>query len=286
MKLYINPQGGIAGDMFSAALIDAGADATKVVGAMKAAAEVIGRASITHVKTADCCSRLHIRVEHHHGHLSSHKAIHLLEHLFEDFHIEPPYADFGFRTLRALIAAEKKAHDHHDFKMDTLHFHHHQKDHHHHGEADHPHIHESEDNHQHHHHHNETLYHEPEVWLHEAQDILIDIMGAVVGLQELGAPVNADLVAPVSYGGGSVSFSHGTLKVPAPATQAMIDEFGIPVKPGPIEIELFTPTGAALLTALGAFQTTLVPAGEPRYQGKSRGTKDLPSPSLELLIFE
>ena len=70
MKLYINPQGGIAGDMFSAALIDAGADKEKVTKAMKAAAETIGRASISNVKTADGCSRLHIRVEHHHGHLS------------------------------------------------------------------------------------------------------------------------------------------------------------------------------------------------------------------------
>jgi uncharacterized protein (DUF111 family) len=284
MKLYINPQGGIAGDMFSAALIDAGADKEKVTKAMKTAAETIGRASISHVKTSDGCSRLQIRVEHHHGHLSSHKAIHLLEHLFEDFNIKPVYREFGFKMLRALISAEKKAHAQHDFQMDTLSFHHHQDNHHHHDEAEHAHAREVEEHH--HHHHDDSLYQEPEVWLHEAQDILIDIMGAVVGLQELNAPVKAMLVAPVSYGGGSVSFSHGTLKVPAPATQVMIDANGIPVKAGPIEIELFTPTGAAVLTALGAFQTGLAPATTLIAHGKSRGTKDLPIPPLEIMIFE
>ncbi len=286
MKLYINPQGGMAGDMFSAALIDAGADKTVVVKAMLTAAETIGRASVIHVKTSDDCSRLLIRVEHHHGHLSSHKAIHTLEHLFEDFKIKPLYSDFGFRMLRALIMAEEKAHARHDFQMDSLHFHHHQNHHEHHNHDDQPHDHDEEKLESHHHHHDESLYTEPEVWLHEAQDILIDIMGAVVGLQELNAPVKAILASPVSYGGGSVSFSHGILKVPAPATQEMIEKNNIPVIKGPIEIELFTPTGAALLTALEAFQTGVLPQVEPLFHGKSRGTKDLPIPPLEVMIFE
>jgi len=286
MQLFIKAAGGIAGDMFSAALIDAGADKNKVTKAMKAAAETIGRASVNHVKTADGCSRLLISVEHHHGHLSSHKAIHLLEHLFEDFSVKPEYSDFGFRMLRALITAENKAHARHDFKMDSNHFHHHQ--HHHNHEHEHHHNHEDEKkaHRHHHHHHNQSLYNEPEAWLHEAQDILIDIMGAVVGLQELDAPVNAILDGPVYYGGGSVSFSHGTLKVPAPATQVMIDDYNIPVSAGPIEIELFTPTGAAVLTALEAFKTDVLPAGKPLYHGKSRGTKDLPIPPLEVMIFQ
>ena len=280
----------MAGDMFTAALISAGANQANIITAMKSAAETIGRATVSHVNTADGCSRLLIGVEHHHGHLSSHKAIHLLEHLFEDFGIKPPYIDFGFKMLRALISAENKAHSRHDFQMDSLHFHHHQHHDHTHGDEhphhDHHHAKEVENQPGHHHHHNQDLYNEPEAWLHEAQDILIDIMGAVVGLQDLKAPVNAILVAPVSYGGGSVSFSHGTLKVPAPATQAMIEEYGIPVVAGPIEIELFTPTGAAVLTALEAFQTGELPKGKPAYHGKSRGTKDLPILPLEVMIFE
>lgn len=268
MELYIHPGGGIAGDMFAAALIDAGADAKRVTGAMQNAAEKLGRASVRHVKTSDGCSRLYIEVEHHHGHLSSNKAIHILEHLFDDHRIKKQYRDFGFSMLNHLIKAEKEAHATFDFDMGT---HHHQEHHHHEigGEA--------------HHHH----YIEPEAWLHEAQDILIDVMGAVMGLQLLSAPTDAKLTSPVSFGGGSVSFSHGTLKVPAPATSVMIKNNKIPASPGPIETELFTPTGAAVLSALKAQQVLNDPLDKTLVtQGNSRGTKDLPVDPLRISLYK
>lgn len=270
MKLYIQPQGGIAGDMFAAALIDAGADAKKVTNAMQSAAEKLGRATVRHLKTADNCSRLFIEVEHHHGHLSSSRAMHLLEHLFEDFRIEEKYREFGKTMLNHLIKAEKEAHETYDFDMDD---HHHHHDHHHHtgGEG-----HE-------HHHHDEV----PEAWLHEAQDILIDVMGAVMGLQDLSAPTIAKLTSPVSWGGGSISFSHGTLKVPAPATEVMIKNNHIPAQGGPIETELFTPTGAAVLSALSAKEIEKLPSGKQAVaEGQSRGTKDLPVEPLKIFLFD
>ncbi|GAO29222.1 nickel insertion protein [Geofilum rubicundum] len=273
MELYINPQGGFAGDMFAAALISAGADATKVTAAMQKAAEKIGKASVRHVVTADGSSRMLIKVEHHHGHLSSHKALHLLEHLMEDLKIERLYAEFGFRMLKALIQAEKTAHETHDFDMGDHHFHHHHQPDEGGGHGD------------HHHHHDQAHYQEPEAWLHEAQDILIDIMGAVMGLQLLGVPPKAQLLNPVAYGGGSVSFSHGTLRVPAPATDVMIKTNAIPVTAGPIEIELFTPTGAAALTALGVTEVVDQPERPVFRHGKSRGTKDLPIPPLEIMVM-
>ncbi|MGQ1945809.1 nickel insertion protein [Geofilum sp. OHC36d9] len=268
-QLYINPQGGFAGDMFAAALIDAGADKNKVTDAMLMAAEMIGRANVQHVKTSDNCSRMLIDVEHHHGHLSSHKAWHLLEHLFQDLKITPEYRKFGFQMLKELIMAEKEAHDNFDFNMES---HHH--DNHHHDNEEHEHDH----NLNHHHHHGM-----PEAWLHEAQDILIDITGAVISLQDLQASTNAQLVEPVSYGGGSISFSHGTLKVPAPATQIMIKNNHIPVTAGPIETELFTPTGAAALSALQANTIVSLPDSISA-AGQSRGTKDLPIPPLKIYL--
>ncbi len=260
MQLFISPEGGIAGDMFAAALIDAGADAKKVTGAMQAAAEKLGRTTIRHQKTIDGSSRLFIEVEHHHGHLSSTKATHLLQHLFDDFNILPDYRQFGIKMLNHLIKAEKEAHATYDFDMD---------DHHHH--------------HNHHHHHK---HEEPEAWLHEAQDILIDVMGAVMGLQELKSPVKAFLTSPVSWGGGSISFSHGTMPVPAPATAVMIKNNEIPAQAGPLETELFTPTGAAVLSALEAKQIKPFPEDiQPLKRGASRGTKDLPIPSLKISLF-
>jgi len=262
MQLFINPEGGIAGDMFSAALINAGAGAEKVTGAMQKAAQKLGRATVRHLKTKEGCSRLQIEVEHHHGHLSSTKAVELLESLFEEQKIREPYRAFGHKMLEHLIKAEKEAHETYDFDME--HHHHHHGEHNHHG----------------HHHH-----HEPEAWLHEAQDILIDVMGATAGLQELSAPVRASLTTPVHYGGGSISFSHGNLKVPAPATEVMIRNNKIPVKEGPIETELFTPTGAALLCALHATEIKEQPSTSPEAEGCSRGTKELPIEPLRIYLF-
>ncbi|MFW6044100.1 MAG: nickel insertion protein, partial [Marinilabiliaceae bacterium] len=99
MQLFINPEGGIAGDMFAAALINAGAGAEKVTGAMQKAAEKIGRASVRHLQTKEGCSRLQIEVEHHHGHLSSLKAVELLEALFQERKIKEPYRTFGHKML-------------------------------------------------------------------------------------------------------------------------------------------------------------------------------------------
>jgi uncharacterized protein (DUF111 family) len=263
MELYINPSGGFAGDMFAAALISAGADEERVSAAMQTAAEKLGKASVKHVRTADGSSRMLIRVEHHHGHLSVHKAAHLLEHLMADLEVEPVYAAFGFRMLKALAEAEKIAHETHDFDME----HHHHHDHH------------------HDHHHAEWMKDLPEAWLHEAQDILIDIVGAVCGLQALGLAPQAKLLAPVAYGGGSISFSHGSMKVPAPATAVMIQNNRLPVTAGPIDIELFTPTGAAALSALGVGEVVQLPQGRVRCRGYSRGTKDLPIPPLEVVLL-
>src|SRR5690554_6483860 len=277
MELFINPSGGFAGDMFAAALISAGADEERVSAAMQTAAEKLGKASVKHVRTADGSSRMLIRVEHHHGHLSVHKAAHLLEHLMADLEVEPVYSAFGFRMLKALAEAEKIAHETHDFDME----HHHHHDHHH----DHHHAHGHAHDHEHDHEHAEWMKDLPEAWLHEAQDILIDIVGAVCGLQALGLAPQAKLLAPVAYGGGSISFSHGSMKVPAPATAVMIQNNRLPVTSGPIDIELFTPTGAAALSALGVEEVVQLPQGRVRSRGYSRGTKDLPIPPLEVVLL-
>lgn len=52
---------------------------------------------------------------------------------------------------------------------------------------------------------------------------------------------------PVQVGSGTVECSHGTLNIPAPATKAIIEEYGIPVAQTRLEGELCTPTSAAIL---------------------------------------
>jgi pyridinium-3,5-bisthiocarboxylic acid mononucleotide nickel chelatase len=89
-----------------------------------------------------------------------------------------------------------------------------------------------------------------DVHFHEvgAVDAIVDIVGACIGFQYLS--VGEFYAAPLNLGGGTVTFSHGTWPVPAPATAELVR--GFPVLAGEIQAELTTPTGAAIITTLVA----------------------------------
>jgi uncharacterized protein (TIGR00299 family) protein len=84
------------------------------------------------------------------------------------------------------------------------------------------------------------------VHLHEvgAIDSIIDVVGAVFGFEWLG--VDRIVASPLNVGGGTVVCEHGTFPVPAPATAAILK--GVPVYSNGPQMELVTPTGAALVT--------------------------------------
>jgi len=48
-------------------------------------------------------------------------------------------------------------------------------------------------------------------------------------------------------GNGIIEFSHGKFPVPAPAALEILKEYSLPWHMGPVDGELLTPTGAALL---------------------------------------
>jgi uncharacterized protein (TIGR00299 family) protein len=87
------------------------------------------------------------------------------------------------------------------------------------------------------------------VHFHEvgAVDAICDIVGTCAGLEELG--VERLLFSTVRLGGGMVKMAHGVLPVPAPATAELLK--GLPTAGGPVQMELATPTGAAILKTLG-----------------------------------
>jgi len=122
--------------------------------------------------------------------------------------------------------------------------------------------------------------------LHEAQDILIDIIGAAYGLQYLGISLGKVLcVMPVSVGGGMIRFSHGLLPVPAPAVAAILKNYKIPNVSGPVESELLTPTGVAILAALQpewqvGNDELLGNVGDRMRYGYGMGTKILELPNV------
>ena len=85
------------------------------------------------------------------------------------------------------------------------------------------------------------------IHLHEvgAADSIVDIVGAVYGLEQLGA--DRIVSSPLNVGGGTVKCAHGVFPVPAPATARLLQ--GVPVYSGDVQMELVTPTGALLVTA-------------------------------------
>jgi len=81
-----------------------------------------------------------------------------------------------------------------------------------------------------------------------AMDAIIDVMGAVAGLAQLG--IERIYCSPLHVGTGTVKCAHGTLPVPAPATTELVK--GKPIYSDGVEGELLTPTGAAILTTLSS----------------------------------
>ena len=273
MKLLINPEGGLAGDMFAAALVSAGADFKIMQKAMLTAGEKLGSAQIEIKQTADGSSQLAIALKPGKHHLGGNEARTILEELFNRFDIREKYRDLGMNILEILIKAEKRAHAEYNIVIDGEHS-------------------QSHSHHHTHHHDQHTRHHHPpgaeETFLHEAQDIVIDIIGAVTGLQHLDIEPKAELLGPVSVGGGHVHFSHGTHSIPAPATAIILKEYHIEWQKGPIDVELFTPTGAAILAALGSSLNTAIDIDTLAVVsiGKARGTKILEIPPLKLYIYK
>lgn len=79
-----------------------------------------------------------------------------------------------------------------------------------------------------------------------AMDAIIDVVGAVAGLELLG--IETVYCSPLHTGTGTVTCAHGILPVPAPATLELV--CGKPVYSMGVQGELLTPTGAAILTTL------------------------------------
>ena len=86
------------------------------------------------------------------------------------------------------------------------------------------------------------------VHFHEvgAADAIFDICGACLAFHML--EVDKFVCRPIAVGGGVVKTAHGLLPVPAPATARLLE--GIPTKNGAAEKELTTPTGAAIIKGL------------------------------------
>lgn len=119
-----------------------------------------------------------------------------------------------------------------------------------------------------------------DIHLHELSgiDTLVDIVGAIIGLEMLG--VERVECSPVNVGSGCVKTAHGTLPVPAPATAEILRRASVPLYGSNVEKELVTPTGAAIVATLAAGFGPM-PSMTVETLGYGAGSADIPgSPNL------
>jgi pyridinium-3,5-bisthiocarboxylic acid mononucleotide nickel chelatase len=96
-----------------------------------------------------------------------------------------------------------------------------------------------------------------EVHFHEvgAVDSIIDVVASVAGIYLLG--IEKLFVSRIPIGSGMIESAHGIIPVPAPATLALLK--GVPIYGSGQDVEMVTPTGAALLTSLATSFGTMPP---------------------------
>jgi pyridinium-3,5-bisthiocarboxylic acid mononucleotide nickel chelatase len=109
------------------------------------------------------------------------------------------------------------------------------------------------------------------VHFHEvgAVDSIVDIVSACIGIEEL--KIEKVYCSPLALGGGTVKSEHGILPVPAPATAELVKN--VPTFGGPEQIELLTPTAAAILTTFVTSFGTM-PAMTIEKIGHGAGSRD------------
>jgi len=220
MRLVIDTRAGLAGDIMVAGLIGLGADPDRVCGAMEAAGSLLGPARVRHAAESGI-NRLSIRFTQP-GHLSAAEARDVLDRALDAAGLTLPWSGIALNILTVLTEAEAHVHSVHPVLRRHC--------------------------------------HGPEAVLHEASDIVMDVMGTAAGLADLHI-LTVEYIGPVGVGSGTVKFSHGTLEVPTPATRFILDKHGIPWKNTRAGMEAATPTGAAILAGCGAVRTPGEPVG-------------------------
>ncbi|MGA3103273.1 MAG: nickel pincer cofactor biosynthesis protein LarC [Terriglobales bacterium] len=273
---YLDCFSGISGDMFLGALVDAGVSA-KLLEDTVAALDIGARLEISRVmRSGISATKVDVYAhgekdlprevfqaerEHEHGHDHSHGHSHAHshehdaagghEHAHEESHTHA-HNDASHahgRSLSAIRAIIEKAKINEDAKaiairiFEAL------------GAA------EAEI-------HNVPI---EKVHFHEvgAVDAMVDIVCAAVGAESLR--IEEWVCSPLNVGGGTVKCAHGTLPVPAPATLTLLQ--GAPVYSSGPQVELVTPTGAAIVKVL-VTRFAALPAIKVEKAGYGAGTRE------------
>jgi uncharacterized protein (TIGR00299 family) protein len=247
MVIVIDPQiAGISGDMLLCSLIDLGADKNKIINGIKESEKFLPNSTIKKIDFE--------KIQKH-----GIESLQLILEIDEDIHERK-----GSEIKNAIIDSAKKicfsakANSFANSCIDTLIS-------------------------------SESKIHgipEESVHFHEASsiDTLVDIIGITIALEDLGLFDEKILCLPVSVGGGSVTFSHGTMSNPASAILEIFKNSNLTIKGNDANEELTTPTGACILVNLAHESINYYPSMKVESIGYGAGHKDFESFSNVLKI--
>jgi len=230
---YLECFAGISGDMLLGALVDAGVSTEllqQTAGALKIGAELdtrsVDRSGIRSTKVdVKVAGKLAEAMEHDHNHSHDHDGHgHAHDHSHEHDHSRPHSHGRSWRQIRELIVHSDLREDAKALALRTFEL-----------------LAQAE----------AKIHGMPveEAHFHEvgSVDAIVDIVCGAVGLCSLN--VDRWYASPINTGSGFIDCAHGRFPVPAPATAELLK--GLPTYAAGPKKELTTPTGAALLRALG-----------------------------------
>ena len=249
MVIVIDPQiAGISGDMLLCSLVDLGADKEKIISGVKKSEKFLSSSTI---------KKIDFQKIQKHGIQSTQ----LILELDEDIHERK-----GFEIKQAILDSVKilklseKGKSFAESCIDTLIV-------------------------------SESKIHgipEESVHFHEASsiDTLIDIVGITIALDNLKFFDEKILCLPISVGGDSVTFSHGTMSNPAAAILEIFKNSNLIIKGNNTKTELTTPTGACILVSLTNNAVDFYPSMKIDSIGYGAGQKEFETFSNVLKIVK
>jgi len=248
MVIVIDPQiAGISGDMLLCSLVDLGADKNKIIDGIKASEKFLSNSTIKKIDF--------VKIQKH-----GIESLQLILEINEDIHERK-----GSEIKNAILNSAKEIHLSEKASLfaesciNTLIS-------------------------------SESKIHgipEESVHFHEASsiDTLVDIIGIAIALDDLGLFDEKIVCLPVSVGGGSVTFSHGTMSNPASAILEIFKNSNLVIKGNDANEELTTPTGACILVNLAHESMKYYPSMKVESIGYGAGQKDFESFSNVLKII-
>ena len=249
MVIIIDPQiAGISGDMLLSALVNLGADKSKIINGIKTAEKFLDGSEIKKIdfetikKHGTEATILVLEVEEK---VNERKGIEIkkcIQNSLEKLNLSEKANNFALSSIDTLMKAESKIHGH---SIESIHF-------------------------------------------HEASsiDTVVDIIGSTIALDDLKFFDDQIVTSHVAVGGGTVTFSHGTTSNPANAILEIFRNSNITISGGNVKEELTTPTGASMLVSLTNECSEFYPSLKIKSIGYGAGEKDFGGFSNVLKIVQ